>query len=139
VLAGFAPTLPRVRKTVSSEEAELWASLRILRKPRPRAKKKLFTAQRRWKQLNQGIGGEDAAASDSDRGALSALTWVKKYREYSFSAGKISKAGRQYAGWNERLCLRHCGFVYIGNEPPEICPVCKVPGLKISMIAKEAV
>ena len=24
-----------------------------------------------------------------------------------------------------------CGFVYIGDVPPKICPICKVPSLKI--------
>ena len=24
-----------------------------------------------------------------------------------------------------------CGFVYIGDNPPKVCPVCKVPSLKI--------
>ena len=27
-----------------------------------------------------------------------------------------------------------CGFVYIGNEPPELCPVCKVPPWKFEKI-----
>jgi rubrerythrin len=24
-----------------------------------------------------------------------------------------------------------CGFIFIGDAPPEICPVCKVPKFKI--------
>ena len=24
-----------------------------------------------------------------------------------------------------------CGFVYIGDTPPKVCPVCKVPSIKI--------
>ena len=27
-----------------------------------------------------------------------------------------------------------CGFVYIGNELPEVCPVCKVPNRKFERI-----
>ena len=27
-----------------------------------------------------------------------------------------------------------CGFVYIGDEPPEVCPVCRVPGRKFERI-----
>ena len=29
-----------------------------------------------------------------------------------------------------------CGFVYIGNEKPEICPVCKVPNFKLVEVVK---
>ncbi|WP_334290398.1 rubredoxin-like domain-containing protein [Lacrimispora saccharolytica] len=29
-----------------------------------------------------------------------------------------------------------CGFVYIGDDVPAICPVCKVPSLKITQIPK---
>jgi len=32
-----------------------------------------------------------------------------------------------------------CGFVYVGERPPEICPICKVPGFKIHAVQKEAV
>ena len=27
-----------------------------------------------------------------------------------------------------------CGFVYVGNTPPELCPVCKVPSRKLEKI-----
>ena len=27
-----------------------------------------------------------------------------------------------------------CGFVYVGETPPELCPVCKVPGRKLEKI-----
>ena len=23
-----------------------------------------------------------------------------------------------------------CGFIYVGDEPPAICPICKVPNVK---------
>lgn len=29
-----------------------------------------------------------------------------------------------------------CGFVYIGDQPPAICPVCKVPSLKIHEVKR---
>ena len=31
-----------------------------------------------------------------------------------------------------------CGFVYAGDNPPELCPVCKVPGWKFSQIERRA-
>jgi rubrerythrin len=29
-----------------------------------------------------------------------------------------------------------CGFVYIGDELPDICPVCKVPNTKLTQIQR---
>ena len=31
-----------------------------------------------------------------------------------------------------------CGFVYIGSEAPELCPVCKVPAWKFEKIEGRA-
>lgn len=31
-----------------------------------------------------------------------------------------------------------CGFVYIGETPPELCPVCKVPPFKFEKIEGKA-
>ena len=30
-----------------------------------------------------------------------------------------------------------CGFIYIGDNKPEICPVCKVPSFKLLEVGKE--
>ena len=29
-----------------------------------------------------------------------------------------------------------CGFVYVGDAPPEICPVCKVPAWKFERVTE---
>jgi rubrerythrin len=29
-----------------------------------------------------------------------------------------------------------CGFVYVGDTPPELCPVCKVPNWKFEEIER---
>jgi rubrerythrin len=31
-----------------------------------------------------------------------------------------------------------CGFVYIGDAPPQLCPVCKVPNWKFDKIERRA-
>ena len=31
-----------------------------------------------------------------------------------------------------------CGFVYVGDNPPEICPVCKVPSWKFDKAERRA-
>lgn len=69
---------------------------------------------------------------DKDRGALRAVTWGEK-------ATKIQSAvlGR-YARQQEALLAETsifvcdiCGFIFIGDEAPDVCPVCKVPSLKL--------
>lgn len=68
----------------------------------------------------------------NDSGAKRIITWslktsniikaiLKKYQENGFQDFKNTKI------W---VC-DICGFVYIGNQPPEVCPVCKVPNFKI--------
>lgn len=83
---------------------------------------------------------KDTAAANQDRGSLRALTWGEKVSRILVSLlGKYEKTGDAMLKETNVYACEICGFVYIGNEPPEICPVCKVPSLKISMIAKEAV
>jgi Fe-S-cluster-containing hydrogenase component 2 len=31
-----------------------------------------------------------------------------------------------------------CGFVFVGDNPPELCPVCKVPNWKFEKVGGEA-
>ena len=31
-----------------------------------------------------------------------------------------------------------CGFAYVGKEPPQLCPVCKVPAWKFEKIEGRA-
>lgn len=82
----------------------------------------------------------ELAQERQDRGTLRALTWGEKVSRILVSLlGKYERQGdAMLDGTNVYVC-EICGFVYLGNEPPEICPICKVPSLKISMIAKEAV
>lgn len=83
---------------------------------------------------------KETATANQDRGSLRALVWGEKVSRILTSLlGKYEKQGdAMLDGTNVYVC-EICGFIYIGEEPPEICPVCKVPSLKISKIAKEAV
>lgn len=29
-----------------------------------------------------------------------------------------------------------CGFIYVGDEKPDVCPVCKVPNEKMTQVGK---
>ncbi len=90
------------------------------------------------KDLSEGYPQANAVvAKTTDRGALRALVWGEKVTMI------LSSLLNRYQNQKDAL-LRNtkvfvceiCGFVYIGDEPPEICPVCKVPSLKIRQIER---
>lgn len=77
------------------------------------------------------------AAVVSDRGALRALTWGEKVtRILSSLLGRYEKQKDILLENTNVYVCEICGFVYIGDEAPEICPVCKVPSLKITQIQR---
>lgn len=82
--------------------------------------------------LNRGYPDARAIAeAEGDRGALRAITWNEKVTRMAEALLK------QYREKGDAL-LEHtsvwvcsvCGFICIGTEPPERCPVCKVPSWK---------
>ena len=86
--------------------------------------------------LNGGFKNADnLAKSVNDRGALRAKTWSEKVTVMLDSLlERYKKEGdKMLDGMNIWVCTI-CGFVYIGKELPEICPVCKVPNFKFELI-----
>ena len=70
-------------------------------------------------------------ACKEDRGALRALTWgekVTKVQQMMVSQGPDALEGK-----NLFVCSV-CGFMYIGESAPKLCPVCKVPDWKFIKI-----
>jgi len=131
-------------KQYRAEEAELFSKLAAYYESRiPKEDFKDFSsliALIEQELISEYPAAKDTAAANQDRGSLRALTWGEKVSRILVSLlGKYEKTGdAMLEGTNVYVC-EICGFVYIGNEPPEICPICKVPSLKISMIVKEAV
>lgn len=77
-----------------------------------------------------------AGAEAADRGALRAVTWGEKATKILSSL--IARYGREpevFRHTNVFVC-EICGFVYVGLNPPEVCPVCKVPRLRIAQLAR---
>ncbi len=70
-----------------------------------------------------------------DRGALRAKTWSEKVTIMLASLLERYKTegDKMLEGMNVWVCTI-CGFIYIGKELPEICPVCKVPNFKFEKI-----
>ena len=73
-----------------------------------------------------------AANSSKDRGALRSLVWSEKVSIMMKSLLERFAIEGDAMLENTRIWVCDiCGFIYIGDAPPEICPVCKVPSFKI--------
>ena len=88
------------------------------------------------KDLEQGFVNAKAVASESkDRGALRALVWSEKVTRILKSLlTRYQKEGDAMLENTGVYVCTICGFVYIGETPPEVCPVCKVPNWKFEKV-----
>jgi len=75
------------------------------------------------------------ASGVKDRGALRALVWSEKVTRIlkSLLIRYQQEGESMLENTNVYVCTI-CGFIYIGDTPPEICPVCKVPSWKFEKI-----
>ena len=73
------------------------------------------------------------ASEKQDRGALRVITWGEKVSMIlkTLLDTDIPEDKKIY------VC-DICGFVYVGDEKPEICPVCKVPSFKLLEVERGA-
>lgn len=72
-----------------------------------------------------------------DRGAKRALVWSEKSTNMLQSLiERYQNEKETMVNDNKVFVCEICGFVYIGKEAPEICPVCKVPRLKIHEVKR---
>jgi rubredoxin len=86
--------------------------------------------------LTEGYTKANAAAK-ADRGALRSLVWSEKVSKMISSLlNRYAKEGDVMLENTKIYVCDICGFVYVGNDLPEICPVCKVPNYKISQIGR---
>lgn len=88
--------------------------------------------------LDGDYAGAFAAAREAgDRGALRALTWGEKVsRIQSTLITRYLKEGdAAFEGSNLYVC-EACGFIFAGDQAPDICPVCKVPSFKFHQIER---
>lgn len=88
------------------------------------------------KDLEEGFPNANTVASDAkDRGALRALVWSEKVTRILKSLlTRYQKEGDAMLDNTGVYVCTICGFVYIGDTPPDICPVCKVPNWKFEKI-----
>ena len=90
--------------------------------------------------LNRGFPEANAAAREAgDRGAKRALVWSEKVtRILNALLKRWEKEGEAMLEHTNLYVCDICGFVYVGDNPPELCPVCKVPGWKFSQNVRRA-
>jgi rubredoxin len=86
--------------------------------------------------LERGIPNAKAASADAeDRGAMRALVWSEKATRILKSL--LNRYKREGEGMLENtgvyVCTI-CGFIYVGDKLPEVCPVCKVPNWKFEKV-----
>ena len=67
-----------------------------------------------------------------DRGAKRIITWANKSTNIVKAIlTNYKEKGMDYIKNTKIWVCDICGFAYIGDESPQICPVCKVPSIKI--------
>ena len=88
--------------------------------------------------LSSGYAAANGAAiTAADRGALRSLAWSEKVSMMLKSLlDRFDTEGESMLVSTKIFVCDICGFIYIGETPPEICPVCKVPGHKITEVER---
>ncbi|MBN1499182.1 MAG: rubredoxin [Spirochaetes bacterium] len=85
-----------------------------------------------YEQLNS------AASAAKDRGSLRAFAWGEKVSKIISSLlSRYEKQQDILLEDNHVFVCDICGFIFVGKELPEVCPVCKVPNRKFTEIRKE--
>ena len=96
--------------------------------------------ERLLERINSDLNENYPAANtvsrqNGDRGALRSLTWSEKVTRILKSLlDRYAKEGNAMLENTGVYVCTICGFVYIGNDLPEVCPVCKVPNRKFEKI-----
>lgn len=83
--------------------------------------------------------GSAVAGEQPDRGALRCQVWSEKVTRM------LQSLLRRYQAEGEKMLENTgvwvcsvCGFVFVGDTPPELCPVCKVPAWKFDQVKGRA-
>ena len=90
------------------------------------------------KDLSAGYPYANSISSERpDRGALRALVWSEKVTRMlqSLLSRYQAEGDKMLEGTGVYVCSV-CGFVFVGDAPPELCPVCKVPSWKFERVER---
>ena len=76
-----------------------------------------------------------AAQGEGDRGAQRICVWGEKVTNMLYALlGRYQREGEAFLENTQVWVCSVCGFLYIGDAPPALCPVCKVPAWKFDKI-----
>ena len=92
------------------------------------------------KDLEEGFpSANSVSANAKDRGAMRALVWSEKVTRILKSLlTRYEKEGEAMLQNTGVYVCTICGFIYVGDEAPALCPVCKVPNWKFEKIEGRA-
>lgn len=121
-------------KQYKSEEAQLFRELAsYFESVTPAVKDPTveLMAKRLKEEISEYPSLNSTAKDTGDRGAQRVCVWGEKVtRMLSSLVERYLKEGETMLANTEIWICTVCGFVYIGKEAPQICPVCKVPSWK---------
>ncbi len=76
-----------------------------------------------------------AAQADKDRGAQRICVWGEKVTNMLYSLlERYQREGESFLKNTQVWVCGVCGFIYVGDQAPQLCPVCKVPSWKFEKI-----
>jgi len=79
------------------------------------------------------------ASSKKDRGSLRALKWAEQVTKMNNAhLNRYESEGPTILEKTNVYVCEICGFVLIADDKPEVCPVCKVPSIKMIKIERSA-
>lgn len=78
-----------------------------------------------------------AAEAEKDRGTLRICTWGEKVTNILNSLiQRYEREGENFLKDTQIWVCTVCGFVYVGDQAPDLCPVCKVPAWKFEKMER---
>lgn len=81
-----------------------------------------------------------AAVSENDRGAQRVCVWGEKVtRVLTSVVGRYLREGEAMLADTDIWVCTVCGFVWVSDQAPELCPVCRVPAWKFEKIGRSTV
>ena len=80
-------------------------------------------------ELNKAM---QLADKHNDRGAKRVVNWASKATNMmNVILKNYQEKGIEYLKNTKIWVCDICGFIYVGDIPPKVCPICKVPSFKI--------
>ena len=88
------------------------------------------------KDLEEGYPALNTAAKEvSDRGTQRICVWGEKVTKIQDSLlRRYRKEGEAFLQNTQVWVCTVCGFLFVGEQPPQLCPVCKVPPWKFEKV-----